>query len=174
MFDVYVKQSAVDKAEEYFSRLASQRLEGMGLLIGVNCEHNGKRFVMVDEFMTTDTASTSVSVRFSPSAFEKLSQQLKGKLGEQVVVGWCHSHPSYGCFLSTTDVSTQRRFFNEEFHVASVFDPLRKEVFGAKTAMSKRFYRLHGNGYSEVSFAVIANRKSFSVNYSGLLDSNSV
>ncbi|MDP3741712.1 MAG: hypothetical protein Q8R15_00180 [Candidatus Micrarchaeota archaeon] len=156
MFDVYVKQSAVEKAEEYFLRLASQRLEGMGLLIGVNCEHNGSRFVMVNEFMTTDTTSTAVSVRFPPSAFEKLSQQLKGKLGESVVVGWCHSHPSYGCFLSSTDVSTQRKFFNEDFHVAAVFDPLRKEEFSGKSAvMSKRFYRLNGNGYAEVSFAVI-------------------
>jgi len=155
VFDIYVKQTAVDKAEEYFLHLASQRLEGMGLLIGVNCEHDGKRFVIVNEFMTTDTTSTAVSVRFSPSAFEKLSQQLKGKLGESVVVGWCHSHPSYGCFLSSTDVSTQRRFFNEDFHVAAVFDPLKKEVFGVKTVMSKRFYRLNGNSYKEVSFAVV-------------------
>ncbi len=154
MFEVYMKQSAVDKAEEYFSRLASQRLEGMGLLIGVNCEHNGKNFILVNEFMTADTNSTAVSVRFSSSSFEKLSQQLKGKLGESVVVGWCHSHPSYGCFLSSTDVSTQRRFFNEDFHIAAVFDPLKKEQFSGKSAMSKRFYRLSGNGYSEVSFAV--------------------
>lgn len=154
MFDVYIKQSAVDKAEEYFASLASQRLEGMGLLIGVNCEHNGKSFVMVNEFMTTDTASTAVSVRFSSSAFEKLSQQLKSKVGD-FVVGWVHSHPAYGCFLSSTDVSTQRRFFNEDFHVAAVFDPLRTEKFGHLGAMAKRFYRLNRNGYCEVSFAVV-------------------
>lgn len=155
MFDVYVKQSAVEKAEKYFSRLAASKLEGMGLLIGVNCEHSGKSFVMVDEFMTADTSSTAVSVRFSPQSFEKLSQQLRSKLGDSVIVGWVHSHPSYGCFLSSTDVSTQLRFFNEDFHIAAVFDPLRSEKFGAVSTMAKRFYRLNGNGYGEVSFAVV-------------------
>ncbi|MFH0713477.1 MAG: Mov34/MPN/PAD-1 family protein [Candidatus Micrarchaeota archaeon] len=151
--EVYMKQTAVQKAEEYFSQLASLHLEGMGLLMGEVCEHKGKNFVVVNEFITSETDSSAVSVRFSPNAFEKIAEELQ-KSGE-IVVGWCHSHPGYGCFLSTTDVSTQRRFFNEQFHVAAVFDPLASDDFGAGKVMAKRFYRLAGNSYGEVSFAVI-------------------
>ncbi len=154
VFDVYIKQSAVENAEGYFSKLANNRLEGMGLLLGVQCEYNGKRFLFVSDFLTANTASSSVSVRFSSTAFNFLANVLKNSQ-ENVVVGWCHSHPSYGCFLSSTDVTTQRRFFNEEFHVAAVFDPLRREKFGEKTVMAKRFYRLNAEGYKEVSFAVV-------------------
>ncbi|MFH1246794.1 MAG: hypothetical protein V1644_00280, partial [Candidatus Micrarchaeota archaeon] len=103
MFEVYIKQSAVQNAERYFAQLAKQNLEGMGLLIGVACENDGEKFVMVNDFVTSDTSSSSVSVKFSQSAFAKLTQVLKHRLGEEVVIGWCHSHPSYGCFLSSTD-----------------------------------------------------------------------
>jgi proteasome lid subunit RPN8/RPN11 len=155
VYSVYVRQKAVEKAESYFAELAVRKLEGMGFLIGSPCTHEGRKFVVISDFVTSETDSSPVSVKFSTSAFEKLSVQLN-KIGENIVVGWCHSHPSYGCFLSSTDVSTQRRFFNEDFHIAGVFDPLKKEAFGDKVnAMAKRFYRLTGNGYGEVSFAVI-------------------
>ncbi len=165
MFDVYVKEKVVKEAENYFSALAKKHLEGMGLLLGEVCEHRGESFVIVEGFTTANTNSTAVSVRFSQSAFASIAQELK-QMKDQHIVGWCHSHPSYGCFLSSTDVSTQRRFFNELHHVAAVFDPLRSEKFGNVQAMAKRFYRLNGNGYGinnnrfgneyeEISFAVI-------------------
>lgn len=28
--------------------------------------------------------------------------------GDQVVVGWYHSHPGFGCWMSGTDVETQK------------------------------------------------------------------
>lgn len=159
--EVYLDKKTADKAERYFSEVALRGLEGMGLLVGMRCQNDGNdkngggdsgKFVMVSDFITGDTDSSPVSVKFSKSAFEKLTEQLKGK--REIVVGWCHSHPSYGCFLSSTDVSTQRRFFNEEFHIAAVFDPLRTEQFGQTHAMAKRFYRLTAKGYQEISFAV--------------------
>lgn len=155
MFDVYIKQSAVEKAERYFSQFAADGLEGMGLLVGSEYEHKGQRYVLVSEFITGDTASSPVSVRFSPTAFQHLAEKIKHKLKDEIVIGWCHSHPSYGCFLSSTDINTQRRFFNEDFHIAAVFDPLRMETFSEKEFMSKRVYRLNGDSYNEVSFAVI-------------------
>ncbi len=154
MFDVYMNRDAVQKAEFYFAELAKRRLEGMGLLIGELCEHGDKEFVIVTDFITANTDASAVSVRFSRSAFESLSEELKKQSGK-IVIGWCHSHPSYGCFLSSIDVNTQRRFFNESFHIASVFDPLKKERFGEVESMAKRFYRLTVNGYQEVSFAVV-------------------
>lgn len=45
---------------------------------------------------------------------------------KEKVVGWYHSHPGYGCWLSGIDVSTQT--LNQKFQepwVAIVIDPLR-------------------------------------------------
>jgi 26S proteasome regulatory subunit N11 len=44
----------------------------------------------------------------------------------EIVVGWYHSHPGFGCFLSSVDVSTQKNFeqLNPRF-VAVVVDPIQ-------------------------------------------------
>merc|ERR1719387_1088068 len=44
----------------------------------------------------------------------------------EMVVGWYHSHPNFGCWLSSTDVETQKSF--ENLHckaVAIVIDPIQ-------------------------------------------------
>ncbi len=70
---------------------------------------------------------------------------------KKIFVGWSHSHPSYGCFLSQTDMETQRKYFPEPFHVALVIDPLKR----AGEGFMKRFYKLDDADYREASFAII-------------------
>ena len=44
----------------------------------------------------------------------------------KALVGWFHTHPDLGIFLSDTDLErTHRLLFNEPFQVALVYDPLR-------------------------------------------------
>lgn len=45
---------------------------------------------------------------------------------EENAIGWYHSHPGYGCWLSGIDVSTQmtNQSYQEPF-VAIVIDPVR-------------------------------------------------
>jgi proteasome lid subunit RPN8/RPN11 len=43
------------------------------------------------------------------------------------VVGWFHSHPGLGVFLSGTDLRTQRDCFGAEWQIAVVLDPQRRE-----------------------------------------------
>lgn len=41
-------------------------------------------------------------------------------------IGWYHSHPSYGCWLSRIDVSTQSNYqMSPEPWLAIVIDPIR-------------------------------------------------
>lgn len=68
-------------------------------------------------------------------------------------IGWYHSHPGYGCWLSGIDVSTQmlNQNFQEPF-VAIVIDPVRtisagKVCLGAFRTYPKvrLFYRTYSN-----------------------------
>jgi hypothetical protein len=43
------------------------------------------------------------------------------------IVGWYHSHPDFGVFLSDMDMFIHRHFFNLPWQVAHVYDPIRKE-----------------------------------------------
>jgi proteasome lid subunit RPN8/RPN11 len=43
-------------------------------------------------------------------------------------VGWFHTHPGHGVFLSGTDTNTHERFYPLDWNVAVVLDPQRKEI----------------------------------------------
>ena len=148
VFDAYFQEQAFNKALAHFSQAAERGLEALGFLLGSVFSFNGRKYVVVEDYVTADNDATAVSVSFSPHAFERLAQELKEKK-EKVIVGWAHSHPSYGCFLSSTDVRTQRVFFPEDFHFALVCDPVREE--------SKAFKVRDGRA-QEVSFAVVRRK----------------
>lgn len=61
------------------------------------------------------------------------------------VVGWYHSHPGYGCWLSGIDVSTQRlnQQYQEPF-LAVVIDPTRT-VSAGKVEIGA--FRTYSEGY---------------------------
>ncbi len=102
--------------------------------------------MVVDEYVTGRNSSSAVSVRFEETAFKEMLPRLSRK---KLVVGWAHSHPSYGCFLSFTDLETQKTYFREPFNFALVVDPVRKE---------KKVFKLGGEDYREASFAVITKK----------------
>ena len=51
---------------------------------------------------------------------------------EQQIVGWYHSHPGFGIFLSEHDLFIHRNFFSGAAQIALVVDPLQghEGVFG--------------------------------------------
>lgn len=58
--------------------------------------------------------------------------ELVAKVGRfENVLGWYHSHPGYGCWLSGIDVTTQllNQTYQEPF-VAVVIDPTRTISYG--------------------------------------------
>ena len=126
--------------------------EALGLLVGDIFQWKGFEYVVVDHFITASNSSTAVSVKFNKLAFAELTQAFSKHFKEKkLIVGWIHSHPSYGCWLSATDVATQNKYFSAPFNIAMVVDPLKKE--GGR--MQERIFRVEGNAYYEVSFAVI-------------------
>jgi len=151
MFEVYLDCKAMRAAEKHVRQMAEDGREGMGLLLGSRHSWQGREYVWVDGFATAENDSTAVRVSFSQEAFPQLAKMLRKKMKDRLVVGWLHSHPGYGCFLSGTDVATQENFFGEPFHVAVVADPTREE----QGQMEKRAFRVEFGEAYEVSFAVV-------------------
>ncbi len=56
----------------------------------------------------------------------KMLDMLKQTGRPEVVVGWYHSHPGFGCWLSGVDISTQQSFEALSSRaVAVVVDPIQ-------------------------------------------------
>jgi proteasome lid subunit RPN8/RPN11 len=141
--EVYISQNAFDKMMKQCAIFAKRHLEAMGYLVGDYCRWKNKEYTIIEDAVTSDLETTSVSVHFQ--AFEKAFDQLDKIDFDYVIVGWYHSHPGHGCFMSQTDISTQKRMFNKPFHSAIVVDPINKEF---------KVYKMMGNMPEEKVFAI--------------------
>jgi proteasome lid subunit RPN8/RPN11 len=126
--ELYISKVAEEKIRNHAAMHVGERREVMGLLLGGIYSHTGTQYTLVRDVATTDLDATEVSVRFDPQAFEKLFASLEEIGFRYVIVGWYHSHPSYHCFMSSTDVQTQMGMFNLRCHSAVVVDPVNQEI----------------------------------------------
>jgi proteasome lid subunit RPN8/RPN11 len=61
------------------------------------------------------------------------------KINTHHIVGWYHSHPSFGCWLSGIDVDTQERFQKStDPFVAIVVDPIKSANLRTFELIQKR------------------------------------
>ena len=81
---------------------------------------------VIDVFAMPQTG-TGVSVEAVDPVFQaKMLDMLKQTGRPEMVVGWYHSHPGFGCWLSGVDINTQQSFEAlSERAVAVVVDPIQ-------------------------------------------------
>ena len=63
------------------------------------------------------------SVTFTHDAWSDVHAIMERKHKGKRIVGWYHSHPGFGIFLSDHDLFIQRNFFSDPAQVAYVVDP---------------------------------------------------
>ena len=99
-------------------------MEVMGLMLG---EFVDEYTVVVKDVFAMPQVGTSVSIEAVDPVFQaKMLDMLRQTGRPEVVVGWYHSHPGFGCWLSGVDINTQQTF--EQLHpraVAVVVDPIQ-------------------------------------------------
>uniref|UniRef100_A0A0N5A973 MPN domain-containing protein n=1 Tax=Syphacia muris TaxID=451379 RepID=A0A0N5A973_9BILA len=120
-----VKVSALALLKMVMHARSGRNLEIMGLLQG---KVDANTIIVMDTF-ALPVEGTETRVNAQAQAYEYMSTYTEscepvGRLDK--VVGWYHSHPGYGCWLSGIDVSTQtlNQQYQEPF-VAIVIDPIR-------------------------------------------------
>ncbi|KAA8496051.1 26S proteasome non-ATPase regulatory subunit 14 [Porphyridium purpureum] len=125
----------IDTAETvYISSLALLKMlrhgragvpfEVMGLMLG---DFVDDFTVKVVDVFAMPQSGTGVSVEAVDPVFQtKMLDMLKQTGRPEMVVGWYHSHPGFGCWLSGVDIHTQQSFeaLNQRA-VAVVVDPIQ-------------------------------------------------
>jgi len=99
-------------------------MEVMGLMLG---EFVDDYTVRVVDVFAMPQSGTGVSVEAVDPVFQtKMHDMLKQTGRPEIVVGWYHSHPGFGCWLSGVDINTQQSFeaLNQRA-VAVVVDPIQ-------------------------------------------------
>ena len=107
------------------------------MLVGRWEEDDDGPFVVVSAAIRCDEAAKkSGEVTFTHEAWNKINHEMDTRFVDLKIVGWYHSHPSFGIFLSERDVFIHDHFFSNPGQVALVVDPVNKTegVFRGATA----------------------------------------
>lgn len=151
-------------------------LEVMGLMQGYI---QGHTFIVTDAFRLP-VEGTETRVNAQEEANEYMVEYLRRarEVGQlENAVGWYHSHPGYGCWLSGIDVSTQmtQQTYSDPF-LAVVIDPDRTISAGKVEIGAFRTYpenykpeqQAAGDGFQTIPLAKIADFGAHSNKYYAL------
>jgi proteasome lid subunit RPN8/RPN11 len=120
---------------------SSTKTEVCGVLIGSENE-NDKQEVKVEACIAGLNASQGgAHVTFTQDTWEHIYKIKDAEYPGHRIVGWYHSHPGFGVFLSDHDTFIHHNFFSSPLQVAWVYDPHSDEegCFGWR---GKRLERL--------------------------------
>lgn len=127
--DILANESAFRDAQAH--ALSSLNKEVAGVLIGPQPEKqpDGRYVVHVaDTLIAKYTRMHGASVTYTPESWRYVNDRLEEMYpdGTAVIVGWYHTHPGFGIFLSGMDLFIHQNFFTQQWHIALVLDPLSK------------------------------------------------
>jgi proteasome lid subunit RPN8/RPN11 len=125
--DILVDEPALRAAQAH--ALSSPDREVAGVLIGPPPEKqpDGRYVVhVIDTIIAKYTVMHGASVTYTPESWRYLNDKLAERYPDEtaVMVGWYHTHPGFGIFLSGMDKFIHQNFFTQIWHVAFVLDPL--------------------------------------------------
>ena len=106
-----------------------------GFLIGQWClDENNEQFVVIEHALPARyTRQGSVYLTFTQDSLVDIHDQIDTNYKGQKIVGWYHTHPSMGVFLSHYDTWLHNNFFPEPWQVALVVEPVtgNRRVFSS-------------------------------------------
>lgn len=108
---------------DYSRSDTSQELAGV--LLGHYTEKDGQYRVFVEAAIEARyTEAAKGSVTFTHRSWEYINKVREDKYPQHAIVGWFHTHPGFGIFLSGYDKFIHQNFFNLPWQIAYVVDPL--------------------------------------------------
>jgi proteasome lid subunit RPN8/RPN11 len=84
-------------------------------------------FASVTQYIRCDSAAKKFAeVTFTHESWDHINREMDTKYSDLKIIGWYHSHPDFGIFLSDRDQFIQQHFFGGPGQIAFVVDPVRQ------------------------------------------------
>jgi len=124
---IFVDLDALRDMEDHALSDTSVELGGV-MLGGHYRDAAGQPFVLVtDSLRAQHYESTKGSFKFTHDTWSEITRARDEFPDELQMVGWYHTHPDWGVFLSGMDLFICDHFFNKPLDVALVIDPCRQD-----------------------------------------------
>jgi len=99
---------------------SSMSAEICGVLIG---RVEGEKTVVESSIEGEDARQGGSHVTFTQDTWTHIYKIKDSEYPEKRIVGWYHSHPGFGIFLSEHDTFIHKNFFSDPSQIAWVYDP---------------------------------------------------
>jgi proteasome lid subunit RPN8/RPN11 len=116
-------------------------MEVCGVLIGQDRDH---RVEVAACIQGENAEGAGAHVTFTQETWEHIYAVKDKQFPNERIVGWYHSHPGFGIFLSEHDTFIHKNFFSSPGQIAWVFDPHSDEegCFGWADGQIERLTRI--------------------------------
>ena len=123
---VIFKQSVLN--DIYTHGRGAPDIEVCGVLVG-NVYHDAMGpFVFVEANIRGNFSSgKAAQVTFTAKTWAHIQDVMDREYPDLRILGWYHTHPGHGIFLSDMDLFIHKNFFSLPWHLAFVFDPQNQE-----------------------------------------------
>lgn len=124
---IFLERQPADAIERHALRDTSVELGG--ILLGKECvdDETGAPFVLITQALEAQHfENTQASFTYTHDSWEQITRERDARFPDLDIVGWYHTHPDFGVFLSSHDLFIQQHFFGQPLQVAYVVDPIRQ------------------------------------------------
>jgi proteasome lid subunit RPN8/RPN11/tetratricopeptide (TPR) repeat protein len=120
---IYMTRRAADAIERHAQSETARELGGV--LLGGHYEGRDGEFVEIEDALPAEGAeSHAARITFTHETWARVAEAVDARPDRLQIVGWYHTHPGFGIFLSHHDLFIHQNFFAEPWQVALVVDPV--------------------------------------------------
>lgn len=155
---VYIHQKVYKALETYAASDTSKELGS--ILLGDYYRDGDKLHVVITDYIEAKyTDASAATLTFTHETWDYVHKEHARRFPDKKIIGWQHTHPTYGIFLSNYDLFIQENFFNLPFQIAYVIDPVQ-QLRGFFQWKNDKTVKLHGyHLYDEEGKAITLERK---------------
>ncbi len=125
-FQVVIQQDVLNAIHRHGKSILDMEICGF-LVGGVFRDGKGPWLHITGSIEGRHATHHAAQVTFTADTWDYAHAVLEREYPDQRIVGWYHTHPDFGVFLSGMDLFIQENFFNLPWQVALVYDPVRGE-----------------------------------------------
>jgi proteasome lid subunit RPN8/RPN11 len=148
-YPIFCDAKVLDDIIEYSEE--DLHTERGGFLLG-GLYRDQRNYIEIQHFVPAQlTIGKAASMTFTHDTWAALSREVITRFPEALLLGWHHTHPGFGIFLSSYDRFIHDNFFSQPWHVALVVDPQQQEL---------GFFQWSGGLLVDCGFVVVPPRVS--------------
>jgi proteasome lid subunit RPN8/RPN11 len=125
-FRIYFGDSIIE--DSFSHALSNKSIEVGGLLLGNIYKDSVGPYLFVKQMLAAKEAvSGNAQITFTHDTWVKFHEEIDSQYPDLKIVGWYHSHPGFGIFLSEMDLFIHKNFFKYPWQIALVVDPISSD-----------------------------------------------